>query len=244
MVGCGAMGRRHLRGLGALRAAGLGIVDLIAVCDLDERLATRAADEAEALTGRRPRVVVTSLDELLHDDEVAGRRHRHGAGFAPPDRRPGAPGRPPRAVREAALDHHPRVPSDPGRTRGRARRHGPGHRGALPARAREPDRRARPIAAGHPGRGVPDPDAVGGRRRPHPAHARGAICARRGPSRWTTACTWRTSSRTCASSPWREVWGRGFIAVPIRRRADEAVFAADVYGEAMANAPAEIQRHR
>ena len=55
MVGCGAMGRRHLRGLGAFRAAGLLNVELTAVCDLDARAATRAADEAEAYLGTRPR---------------------------------------------------------------------------------------------------------------------------------------------------------------------------------------------
>jgi predicted dehydrogenase len=69
LVGCGPMGRRHLRGLGALHRAGLDVIDLVAVCDLDPRHAERAADEAAALTGRRPRVV-PSMDDLLVDDAV------------------------------------------------------------------------------------------------------------------------------------------------------------------------------
>jgi predicted dehydrogenase len=43
-----------------------------------------------------------------------------------------------------------------------------------------------------------------------------------------------------AGSPWQEVWGRGFIAVPVRKRTAEAVFAADMYTEAMENAPPEV----
>lgn len=69
LVGCGAMGRRHIRGLGALRDIGLLDFDLVAVCDLDPAAATNAADDAEALLGSRPRIL-TSLDDVLADDRA------------------------------------------------------------------------------------------------------------------------------------------------------------------------------
>src|SRR6476661_4132106 len=56
LVGSGAMGRRHLRGLAALSEVGLLEFDLVAVCDLDPDAARAAADDAEELLGRRPAV--------------------------------------------------------------------------------------------------------------------------------------------------------------------------------------------
>ncbi len=70
LVGSGAMGRRHLRGLAALNDVGLLDFDLVAVCDLDANNAARGAEDAETLLGRRP-AVVTSLDEILADDSIA-----------------------------------------------------------------------------------------------------------------------------------------------------------------------------
>jgi len=63
------MGRRHLRAYAALRAAGLGGLELVAVCDPDPGAAAAAADLAGDTLGRRPRVVAT-IEEALELDEV------------------------------------------------------------------------------------------------------------------------------------------------------------------------------
>lgn len=55
-VGCSGMGRRHLHGLARLLATPFANIELAAVCDLDAGLANAMADEAQALTGRRPAV--------------------------------------------------------------------------------------------------------------------------------------------------------------------------------------------
>jgi len=54
IVGCGGMGRRHLAGLAELARSDHNNVDLVAVCDLNERNAEDMADEAHQLLGRRP----------------------------------------------------------------------------------------------------------------------------------------------------------------------------------------------
>jgi predicted dehydrogenase len=69
LVGSGAMGRRHLRGLAALSEVGLLEFDLVSICDLDRDAAVRGADDAESLLGRRPSVM-TSLDDVLADDSI------------------------------------------------------------------------------------------------------------------------------------------------------------------------------
>lgn len=69
LVGCGVMGRRHLRGLAALDEVGLLAFDVVAVCDLDSMAAKRAADEAESLLGRRP-AIHGSLDQVLADVRI------------------------------------------------------------------------------------------------------------------------------------------------------------------------------
>src|SRR5438128_1203135 len=56
LVGCGGMGRRHLRGLVHLASSSHSNIDLVAVCDINQDNATFAADEAAELLGRRPRV--------------------------------------------------------------------------------------------------------------------------------------------------------------------------------------------
>src|SRR5215217_2820562 len=56
IVGCGGMGRRHLAGLTELARSGERAVELVAVCDLNERNAHDLADEALALLGSRPAV--------------------------------------------------------------------------------------------------------------------------------------------------------------------------------------------
>src|SRR5436190_9960832 len=56
LVGCGGMGRRHLRGLALLAGSSHANVDLVAVCDLNQENANFLADEAAELLGRRPAV--------------------------------------------------------------------------------------------------------------------------------------------------------------------------------------------
>jgi predicted dehydrogenase len=56
IVGCGGMGGRHLLGLRELFDAGLGNVDVVAVCDLRRDNADFLADNAEELLGKRPQV--------------------------------------------------------------------------------------------------------------------------------------------------------------------------------------------
>lgn len=55
-VGCGGMGRRHLRGMARLQASSMCNMELAAVCDLNQENANFLADEAEQLLGTRPRV--------------------------------------------------------------------------------------------------------------------------------------------------------------------------------------------
>jgi predicted dehydrogenase len=68
IVGCGGMGRRHLAGLAELARADLLTVDLVAVCDLDQRNAEDLADEARELLGARP-AVFTDLTRLTRETD-------------------------------------------------------------------------------------------------------------------------------------------------------------------------------
>lgn len=56
LVGCGGMGRRHLRGIAALYQSSFSNVELVAVCDLNQENANFLADEAAELLGSRPQV--------------------------------------------------------------------------------------------------------------------------------------------------------------------------------------------
>ena len=56
IVGCGGMGGRHLLGIRELFDAGLGNVDVVAVCDLRRDNAEHLASNAEELLGRRPQI--------------------------------------------------------------------------------------------------------------------------------------------------------------------------------------------
>lgn len=56
LFGCGVMGQRHIKGMAKLRQAGCMRFSLEGVCDLIPSSAERAADLAEALLGKRPRV--------------------------------------------------------------------------------------------------------------------------------------------------------------------------------------------
>ncbi len=55
-VGCGGMGRRHLRGMARLAASSMCNLELAAVCDLNAENAAFLADEAAELLGTRPAV--------------------------------------------------------------------------------------------------------------------------------------------------------------------------------------------
>jgi predicted dehydrogenase len=66
LIGCGGMGRRHLRGLANLAASSFSTVDLVAVCDVNQDNAALVADEAADLLGRRPRIYA-SVDAMAED---------------------------------------------------------------------------------------------------------------------------------------------------------------------------------
>ncbi len=59
LFGCGVMGLRHIKGMAKLRQTGRMRFALAGVCDLVPVNAERAADLAEALLGKRPRVFAT-----------------------------------------------------------------------------------------------------------------------------------------------------------------------------------------
>ena len=237
MVGCGAMGRRHLRGLGALRNAGLLNVELTAVCDLDERAAMRAADEAEAYLGRRPHVT-GSLDALLRDEDTRAidivtepaSHHR----IAVPALRAGRHVlcEKPLSITikgcQAILDAHAAAPAGTVLATEEHFRRGPVNRIAAAA-----------VEAGVIGQvflvqtlwaGGDDRILLTPWRH---LREKGAIALDNGVHLADV-------QSYLAGSAWQEVWGRGFIAVPVRKRTDEAVFAADMYTEAMENAPPEV----
>src|SRR5215212_3387586 len=62
-VGCGGMGRRHLRGMAALYGSSRCNMELVAACDLKPEQSQLYADEAEQLLGTRPRVF-TDIAEM------------------------------------------------------------------------------------------------------------------------------------------------------------------------------------
>ena len=70
LVGCGGMGRRHLRGMAKLAASSVANLELVAVCDLNEENANLVADEAAELLGWRP-AVYRELEALVREvDDV------------------------------------------------------------------------------------------------------------------------------------------------------------------------------
>jgi predicted dehydrogenase len=70
LVGCGGMGHRHIFGFAELMRSGMGNIDLIAVCDLNEENARLCALEAERQLGKKP-VVYTDFEQVLASSEVA-----------------------------------------------------------------------------------------------------------------------------------------------------------------------------
>lgn len=71
LVGCGGMGSRHLIGMEALATSGLSNIDLVAVCDVREESAQRAANDAERMLGRRPTVHLSIGAAVADPDVVA-----------------------------------------------------------------------------------------------------------------------------------------------------------------------------
>ena len=69
LVGCGGMGRRHVLGMGKLKAAGRLAFDLTAVCDVLPDNARAAADRAEEVLGRRPQIF-TDFEALMQNRSV------------------------------------------------------------------------------------------------------------------------------------------------------------------------------
>jgi predicted dehydrogenase len=65
-IGCGGMGRRHLRGMAALRGASFCNMELVAACDVKGEQAELLAGEAEDLLGTRPRVF-TDLQAMVRE---------------------------------------------------------------------------------------------------------------------------------------------------------------------------------
>jgi predicted dehydrogenase len=65
-VGCGGMGRRHLRGMAALQKASFCNLELVAACDLKREQAELLANEAEEMLGQRLRVF-TSLEQMARE---------------------------------------------------------------------------------------------------------------------------------------------------------------------------------
>lgn len=87
-VGCGGMGRRHLRGMAELYKSAQNNMELVAACDLKEEQANLLADEAEQLLGTRPRVftdiaeMVRELPELQAADVTVESGFHHSVAIA------------------------------------------------------------------------------------------------------------------------------------------------------------------
>ena len=71
LVGCGGMGRRHVRGMKKLKAAGRLTFDLAAACDVLPDNARGLADEAEELLGRRPQPF-TDFEAMARSTQLDG----------------------------------------------------------------------------------------------------------------------------------------------------------------------------
>jgi predicted dehydrogenase len=69
VIGCGGMGHRHILAYKELADSGLGNIDVIAVCDTRPESAALGAREVERLFGRAP-MVFTDLDQALAHPEI------------------------------------------------------------------------------------------------------------------------------------------------------------------------------
>src|SRR5687767_12195018 len=88
IVGCGGMGRRHLRGMAKLYGSSLCNLELAAVCDLNEANANLLADEAKELLGARPRIfsdiaqMAREVDDLQAADVTTETGAHHSVSVA------------------------------------------------------------------------------------------------------------------------------------------------------------------
>lgn len=87
-VGCGGMGRRHLRGMAALYGSSRCNMELVAACDLKQEQADLLADEAKELLGTRPRVftdiaqMVREMPDLQAADVTVESGYHHSVAIA------------------------------------------------------------------------------------------------------------------------------------------------------------------
>ncbi|HVC32138.1 MAG TPA: Gfo/Idh/MocA family oxidoreductase [Chloroflexota bacterium] len=72
IVGCGGMGRRHLTGITALYHSDFCNIELVAVCDINQKNAEDLADEAKTSLGARPRVFGGVADMVKAMPEIQG----------------------------------------------------------------------------------------------------------------------------------------------------------------------------
>ena len=70
IVGCGGMGHRHILGYKELEDSGIGNIEVVAVCDTQPQNVELGAREVERLFGRKP-MVFTDLDAVLAHPEIA-----------------------------------------------------------------------------------------------------------------------------------------------------------------------------
>lgn len=69
LIGAGFMGGRHIQGYAALHRAGFNNLDLVAILDLNSEVAEQAATKAQQLLGKRPSVY-TKISSLLADPAI------------------------------------------------------------------------------------------------------------------------------------------------------------------------------
>jgi len=69
LVGCGGMGSRHVQGFARLLRSGMSNVKLVAVCDVRADNAERVAGEAEALLGYRPKIHLR-IEDAIADPQI------------------------------------------------------------------------------------------------------------------------------------------------------------------------------
>jgi len=69
LVGCGGMGSRHVQGFARLQRSGMSNVKLVAVCDVRADNAERVAGETEALLGYRPKIHLR-IEDAIADPEI------------------------------------------------------------------------------------------------------------------------------------------------------------------------------
>jgi len=70
LVGCGGMGQRHILAFKELENSGIGNLDLVALCDLQPENAALCAREVQQHLGRKP-MVFTDLDTALAHPGIA-----------------------------------------------------------------------------------------------------------------------------------------------------------------------------